>query len=140
MYKLNQINIPLGFGLLFELSPNFNLRLEYINRILFTDYLDDVHGRYIDPSLFSKYLSGSNLANALILNNRVRADAVPNLTTARPGEIRGNPLNKDSYFTINLKIGYVFGRNGSSFGGSGGASERNLRRLHKHQRECPRLF
>lgn len=139
-YKLTKLNVPLGVGISYEASSSFNIRLEYINRITFTDYLDDVHGTYIDPALFQKYLTGANLTNALILNNRGRTDVLPSQTTARPGGRRGNPLNNDSYFTLNLKIGYVFGRNGSSSGGGGGASEKNLRRLHKHQRECPRLF
>lgn len=138
-YKLTQLNMPLGAGLYFELSPSLNLRIEYINRILFTDYLDDVHNKYIDPSLFKKYLSGQNLTNALLLNNRGRTDVLPAQTTARPGGRRGNPLNNDSYFTINFKVGYAFGRNGGGFSGGGG-SEKSLRQLHKHQRQCPRLF
>ncbi len=138
-YKLTKLNTPFGFGISYEISSSLNLRLEYINRLTFTDYLDDVHYKYIDPALFSKYLSGNNLSNALKLNNRVRADAVPNLTTARPGGIRGNPLNQDSYFTINFKIGYAFGRNDAGlFGGAGG--EKSLKKLHKQQRQCPKLF
>jgi len=138
-YKLTKMNVPLGVGLYFELSPSLNLRIEYINRILFTDYLDDVHNKYIDPSLFQKYLSGQNLTNALLLNNRGRTDVLPAQTTAHPGGRRGNPLNNDSYFTINFKVGYAFGRNGGgSFGGGG--SEKSLRKLHKQQRQCPRLF
>ena len=105
-YKLNQFNIPMGIGINYELSPSFNFRLEYINRLLFTDYLDDVHDTYINPSLFSKYLTGTDLENALILNNRRRPNTPDNETTARPGGRRGNPLNNDSYFTINFKIGY----------------------------------
>lgn len=139
-YKLSKLNVPVGIGISFEVSNSFNFRLEYINRLTFTDYLDDVHDKYIDPALFSKYLSGTDLSNALILNNRVRSDAVPNLTTARPGQIRGNTLNQDSYFTINFKIGYAFGRNGSGGSGGFGGSEKNLRKLHKQQRLCPRLF
>ena len=140
-YKLSQFNLPVGAGVSFELSPALNLRVEYINRILFTDYLDDVHNKYIDPALFQKYLSGTNLTNALLLNNRGRTDVLPAQTTAHPGGRRGNPLNNDSYFTLNFKIGYAFGRNGGG-GGSGGlgGSEKSLRKLHKQQRLCPRLF
>ena len=138
-YKLTKLNVPLGVGVSYELSSSFNIRLEYISRMTFTDYLDDVHSKYIDPALFQKYLSGDNLTNALILNNRGRTDVLPSQTTAHPGGRRGNPLNNDSYFTINFKVGYVFGRNGG--GGSGGfGSEKNLRKLHRQQRQCPRLF
>jgi hypothetical protein len=141
-YKLYEFNIPVGIGIAYEVSPKFNIRLEYINRVSFTDYLDDVHSRYIDPALFSKYLSGTELQNALILNNRGRADAVPAQTTAHPGGIRGNPLNNDSYFTINFKIGYAFGRdNGSSDRGNGsGANSRSRDKKIKMQLKCPRIF
>jgi hypothetical protein len=139
-YKLNQINVPIGLGVSYELSARFNARIEYVNRLLFTDYLDDVHDTYINPQLFSKYLTGNQLTEALILNNRVRADAVPNLTTARPGGRRGNPNDNDSYFTVNIKIGYVFGRERSSGGLPGGKYSNKWERLHRMQRECPRRF
>lgn len=109
-YSLNQINLSYGFGLAYEISPKFDLKIEYVSRILFTDYLDDVHGRYINPAVFSEYLSGTQLTDALILNNRGRPDALPNDNTNHPGGIRGNPNDNDSYFSINLKIGYIIGR------------------------------
>jgi hypothetical protein len=140
VYKLNQINIPFGVGIKYELSGRFNLRLEYITRKLFTDYLDDVHGRFIDPAVFSKYLSGTQLADALILNNRVRSDAEPRFTTARPFGIRGNPNNNDSYFTVNIKVGFVFGRNRIGGGGGSGGSDRARSRARKRALSCPRLY
>ena len=133
-YKLNQFNVPLGVGISYDLSPKFNLRLEYITRQLFTDYLDDVHSKYIDPSLFSKYLSGTKLTQALILNNRGRADALPSETTARPGGKRGTPLNNDAYFSINFKVGFVFGRESTASGGAGRGKD------SKRQLKCPRLY
>ncbi len=143
-YKLAQINIPLGVGLKYEFSGRFNLRLEYIVRKLFTDYLDDVHDKYIDPAVFSKYLAGTQLSQALILNNRVRADAVPNLTTARPFQRRGNPGDKDTYFTLNIKAGFVFGRDrtgaGSDNGGGGGGGYKSNSRTRKRALTCPVRF
>lgn len=149
-YKLNQFNVPLGIGIAYELSSKFNLRLEYVTRKLFTDYLDDVHDKYIDPALFQKYLTGEDLSNALILNNRVRPGTPANETTARPGGRRGNPLNNDSYFSINIKIGYAFGRDKASTGFGGGQnwgigggnrySDRKLSRIHRNQRTCPKMF
>jgi hypothetical protein len=147
---LNKVNIPTGIGIYYEISPKFNLNLEYISRVIFTDYLDDVHDKYIDPAIFSKYLSGTDLNNALILNNRLRPGTPDPETTARPGGRRGNPLNNDSYFTINIKVGYAFGRDNSSDSGGGGSnwgigggnrySDRKLSRIHKNQRSCPKVF
>ncbi|MFZ4583446.1 MAG: hypothetical protein ACOYM7_12415, partial [Paludibacter sp.] len=56
-YSLAQFNVPFGVGVKYELSPTFNLRAEFMHRVLFTDYLDDVSTRYINPAVFSSYLS-----------------------------------------------------------------------------------
>lgn len=107
-YKLQQMNIPLGIGVRYELGNSFNVRAEFIYRILSTDYLDDVSTTYIDPTLYSNYFTGSKLTNALLLNDR-QYELDPTHITA-PGDQRGNPKNNDSYFSFNLKIGYILGR------------------------------
>jgi len=40
-YKITQLNIPLGIGLKYELGSFVSARLEFLYRILFTDYIDD---------------------------------------------------------------------------------------------------
>jgi hypothetical protein len=111
-YKLTQLNASVGLGVKYELSPNVNLRAEYLHRFLTTDYLDDVSIRYIDRSLFQKYLSGVDLQNALDLssNDRVNPGGPTGKFRKTEGGIRGNPNDKDSYFTFNFKIGMTFGR------------------------------
>lgn len=108
-YKLNQLNIPLGVGIKYELNSNLNLRAEFVYRKLNTDYLDDVsQDSYVDPTLYANYFIGSRLTNALLLNNRqYELDPGHGYNTA---DERGNPSNKDAYFTFNIKIGYNFGR------------------------------
>ncbi len=105
-YKLKQINFPLGIGLKYKVSPNFNASVECVSRILHTDYLDDVSTNYIDKEIFAKYFTGAKLADALRLNDR-KHEIDPSLTTAT-NEQRGNPNKNDSYFTINFKLGYLF--------------------------------
>lgn len=105
-YKLNQINFPLGIGARYDLSPILNLRAEIVTRILKTDYLDDVSGRYIDPSVFANYFSGVQLNEALLLNDRHK----PGAETAHPDGIRGDPNSHDSYITFNIKLGLTLGR------------------------------
>jgi hypothetical protein len=107
-YSLHQTNIPLGFGVRYEATSMLNIRAEFILRILHTDYLDDASTRYIDPSLFAKYLSGNQLTDALLLNLR-NHNTNPKYTS-HPGSIRGDPNNNDSYFTFNLKLGLIMGR------------------------------
>lgn len=103
-YELKQLNIPFGMGLKYELSPLINVRAECIYRKLNTDYLDDCSNRYIDPAVFYNYLSGSQLSNALILNDRQY------VKTMLPGSIRGSADDNDGYFSFNVKVSLLFGR------------------------------
>lgn len=103
-YKLQQINYPVGAGARYELTSTITLRAEFVYRILQTDYLDDVSGNYIDPTLYNKYFTGTKLSDALALNDREINPVTP------PGGKRGNPKQNDAYFTFNLKAGFVLGR------------------------------
>lgn len=105
-YKLQQINIPVGAGIKYELSSQFNVRLESIYRILNTDYLDDLSTRYIDPEEFDKYLSPARAAQAKLLSDK----QISPVATPSTGRRRGNPDQNDGYFSVNLKIGIVLGR------------------------------
>ena len=107
-YKLHQVNFPVGAGLKYELSPIANLRLEFVYHILTTDYLDDVSTTYIDPSLFAAYLTPAQAAIARQLADR-QSERVPSHITT-PGQQRGNPENKDAFFSLQLKIGIMIGR------------------------------
>ncbi len=104
VYKLKQMNFPVGAGVKYDLSPLLNVRAEFLYRILRTDYLDDVSTRYIDPALYSNYFSGSRLTNAILLSDRQIE-----YRTA-PGGKRGSPLQKDAYFTASLKLSLILGR------------------------------
>lgn len=102
-YKLSQVNIPLGIGIRYKLSSRFNIRLEYLHRILFTDYLDDAsHEKFIDPAVFDKHLSPAAAADAKALYNRS--------INGRTPPTRGIPKNNDTYMSLSLKLGVVFGR------------------------------
>lgn len=105
-YKLAQFNIPLGAGVKYELSPLINLRGEFLYRKTFTDYIDDLSATYIDPALFDKYFGAGTpkATNATILydrqiENRAGVDGK-----------RGTQTNNDAYFTFNLKISVIIGR------------------------------
>lgn len=106
-YKLSQINFPVGLGARYDISPVVNIRAEIVYRFTNTDYLDDVSGRYIEPSVFANYLSGVKLTQAILLNNRHK----PGAETAHPDGIRGNPKNNDAYLSFNIKLGLTIGRN-----------------------------
>lgn len=108
-YKLSQLNILGGLGLRYEINSSFNVRMELVHRKLFTDYLDDVSTSYIDPALFYNYLTPSQAAIAQQLHFR-RDELNPSDVQPMPGEQRGDPKDKDSYFTIVAKVGVKLGR------------------------------
>ena len=102
-YKLTQINVSVGVGVRYSLSSRVNLRLEYIHRILFTDYLDDVSSRkFVKPAAFDKNLSPDLAADAKALYNRSK--------DVRISVRRGNPNNNDTYMSLSIKIGFILSR------------------------------
>jgi len=99
-YSLNQVNIPLGIGVKYEISPIINARLEMVYRVLFTDYLDDASQKdYVDPSLFINYLSAQQATIASQLADRRLSTVINNQ--------RGDPKDNDAFFTIQLKVGFA---------------------------------
>lgn len=107
-YKLNQFNISTGLGMKYEISPVINARLEFNYRFLSTDYLDDVSTTYIDPNLFPNYLPVNMAGIAQQLYNR-KKELNPNHSISTDDQ-RGSPSSNDSYFTVQMKIGMVLGR------------------------------
>jgi hypothetical protein len=102
------MNVPLGVGIRYELGSFINARLEIVHRIIFTDYLDDVSKRYINPTLFSNYLTPVQAALATRLADR-RSEVDPGATHGAT-DIRGDPNDNDAFVSINLKIGITLGR------------------------------
>jgi hypothetical protein len=84
-YSLNQMTIPLGIGVKFNLRKRVAMSFEYGIRKTFTDYLDDVSGDYVDSDI----LRGANGPLAAELSNRSLKDT--------GGLNRGNPNDKDWY-------------------------------------------
>ncbi len=110
-YSLWQMNIPVGTGFYFTLKKKHRIGFEYNWRVCFTDYLDDVSSKYIDPSKL-----GSPTAIALAnrtgeLGNKIPGDVKGFFV---PGAKRGDPSHKDTYMTMMLNYSYVI-RGKSSF-------------------------
>jgi hypothetical protein len=79
----------------FKLNDQIDLALEFGERLLFTDYLDDVSTTYADP----KVLLNARGAKAVEL-----ADRSVEQPAAIEGMQRGNPKSKDWYFIGGLKL------------------------------------
>jgi outer membrane protein W len=101
-YKNSGLAIPFGVGIISPLTHNVRIGAEFSLRKLFTDYLDDVSGNYADSAMLAS--SGSPLAAQMAYRGNEIAGA-PGYPAARAQ--RGNPSNKDWYYTASLRISYV---------------------------------
>jgi hypothetical protein len=108
-YSLTQVNIPMGIGAKYFVSERVTISMEVLHRKTFSDYIDDVSTRYIDPDLFDKYLSPQNAAIARQINDKGIGVANPSVSRTSPGDQRGDPNQNDAYFTIFLKFGLRIG-------------------------------
>ena len=96
-YRVWQIGIPFGVGIKLNVSKKVGIGLEWGPRKTFTDYIDDVSGRYPNPNV-----NPTSGPKRVIYSNR----------TLDGGDVinsqRGNPRTKDWYvffgLTLNIKI------------------------------------
>lgn len=113
-YSNNQFALPFGGGIKLALTDKLQVGVEVGLRKLFTDYLDDVSGTYAD----SGFLAAARGPQAAAFAFRGR-EINPNVTYPAEGMMRGNPKNKDWYYTTVLKISYGLGRGSDSGSGRG---------------------
>jgi hypothetical protein len=102
-YSLTQVSIPFGGGVRYKLNKSFDIGLEMGWRKTFTDYLDDVSGKFVAPSTLTsdaaKYFGGGI----------TRTDQMevfgPGFNNA--GEMRGKGNEKDWYIVTGLTLNYI---------------------------------
>lgn len=126
VYKLTQMEVPMGFGFKYYVKESMFIGLEVMHRKLFTDYIDDVSTTYIDPLLFNNYLSPDKaaLANELYY----RSDELTPLSRPALDEQRGDPKENDAFFSTIIRMGWRI--NGSNT--PNGRAARQLR--------CPKYY
>jgi hypothetical protein len=107
-YSLTQLNIPMGVGIKYYISEKVNLSFEIIHRKTFTDYLDDVSTNFVDPALFTAHLPAGDAQIARAMANKSPLQDVPG-SGYNPGDKRGDPTQKDAYFTFGFKLGVRLG-------------------------------
>ena len=95
--------IPVTAGFTFKVSQRMHLTLEAVFRKSFTDYLDDVSQKYIDPRYFDQYLTGWQAIAARALYDR-SGEVNGNVRIYNEGEQRGLP-GKDSW--VSLRAGLI---------------------------------
>lgn len=94
-YKRYALSIPYGAGVKYNIKGNFNLTGEIGYRTAFTDYLDDISGKYPD----------FNVTGGASSMRRFLSD--PSMT-AVPGSQRGDFRPRDTYMFAMISLTYTF--------------------------------
>lgn len=98
-YALTQLAIPFGGGIKFRISDRVVLAYEIGLRKLFTDYLDDVSTRYVDPAILLA-AKGPEAVEMSYRGNEIKGGGgYPPVNT-----IRGNAAHKDWYYMSGLRV------------------------------------
>ncbi len=124
-YHLFQVNIPMGAGIKYLVSPRSTVSFEVLYRKTYTDYIDDISNNFIDPKYFDKYLTPENAAIAKRIHSKIEQNYLPGVID-RPGDKRGTASNMDSYFSLAIKIGFRLGSDDEEF--------------YNNPRACPQRF
>lgn len=99
-YKLNQLSIPLGLGFKFNVNKRFAMSFEYGIRKTFTDYIDDVSGKYVDADLLTQ--EAGELSGELSNRSIGREGGA----SVNSGYARGNSKNKDWYAFAGMIVSF----------------------------------
>ena len=106
VYKKTQLNLPVGGGVKYAISPDIYIAAELGFRKLFTDYLDDVSSTYADENIL---LAGRGQQ---AVDLAFRGDEVKTNSNTTPqsypaaGTQRGNPKYKDSYYFGQVRMSF----------------------------------
>ena len=103
-YSLNQIAIPIGFGLKYYLNLLWAVGFEYGLRITFTDYIDDTSTTYVDPKMLKNALGGDQGELATYFSNPNNKTLPNSITLA--GQQRGDIRDKDAYMFAKVTLYY----------------------------------
>ncbi|MBK6825617.1 MAG: hypothetical protein IPG86_01410 [Chitinophagaceae bacterium] len=109
-YALTQLMIPMGGGIKYYVKENFYVGFEILHRKTFTDYIDDVSTKYIDPRYFDAHLPATQAAQARQLSYRENFYN-PAVSRRYINTQRGDPKENDAYFSSNLRLGWRFNSN-----------------------------
>lgn len=125
-YSAWQIGIPVGVGIRYKLSLQWDLEIDLTYMITFTDYLDDVSKNYVDPSTLGSdkarvfanrtadstdALTGS-VRDLAYIQNDLKSPIVGNGSNKYvqgygPGNKRGTSKGFDGYAYLSIRVSYA---------------------------------
>lgn len=143
-YDLTQLNIPLGIGIKRQFESGWVLGFIFQFHYTFTDYLDDVSGKWADfNEVQEKY--GTDIALLTDRSREKNPDATQKLNVGKEREYtsffffkkkgttyRGTSVTNDTYYYLGITIGKSLG------GAPTGADGLFRRKFGKHSR-CPKF-
>ena len=99
-YKKYAISVPYGAGVKYNLTGNWNIIGEIGYRTAFTDYMDDLSGRYPDFTV--------NPPVDAVLSPALSDRSLSQSGSRNPGLQRGDFRNKDTYMFTLISLTYTF--------------------------------
>jgi len=135
-YSKFQVSVPMGVGIIYKLTPNFDLSFEIGYRVLFFDYIDDVGGLYVDLGAFDdplvQAMSDRSQEQVAAVSGEQRdfeGTILPNTNYhtytseldgntytvfggyghEHPENTRGNSIDNDIYLVASFKLTYILG-------------------------------
>jgi hypothetical protein len=103
-YALTQVYYPFGFGFKYDIDRRWELGVDFRFNKTFTDYLDDVSGRYADPEIIRAHRGDvaaalSDRSGEVLVNSRPHTN-----------QERGEVTNTDWFFLSGFTLTYHFAK------------------------------
>lgn len=111
VYSLYQPAILIGAGIRYNVTSDFTIGFEYVDRKTLTDYMDDVSTVYVAKSDFDNFFASDPAKAALAYELSVRSDEIDpdgvySQVTA-PGQQRGDDKDLDHYIFAQFYFAFV---------------------------------
>jgi hypothetical protein len=107
-YSPVSVCIPMGLGMKYGIDQKWSIGLEYGLRYTFTDYIDDVSGRYYDNNKIraARGPIAAYFADPSLANYPTSLPHTPDVNQTAAGQERGNPRYKDAYMFLSVNVNY----------------------------------
>lgn len=109
-YSAFAVSVPLGGGFFFTYKRQHRFGFEFQWSWTFTDYLDDIHDLYVDPSAMS-----SDPNSAWLANQYIDQPGVPEGVQYGPGSIRGDPTDRDNFVVMSVSYSFLIRTRGGFY-------------------------
>lgn len=104
------ITMPFGGGFFFTYKRQHRFGFEFQWSWTFSDYLDDIHDQYVDPSLMS-----SDPNSAILANQWIDQPGVPAENQYGPGSIRGDATDRDNFVVMSFSYSFLIRTRGGFY-------------------------